>query len=117
MLAWTQHLVSSPRRAVAASGVLPSPHAQPRRDALAAPALSLRRWRAYPCAGAASRSAWPRRTAAPRSRTASSQVRGRLTSTHEAPNLPAVANYSLGIDIGGTFTDLVVYDHDAGRQW
>ena len=26
-------------------------------------------------------------------------------------------NYSLGIDIGGTFTDLVVYDHDSGRQW
>jgi N-methylhydantoinase A len=24
--------------------------------------------------------------------------------------------YSLGIDIGGTFTDLVVYDHDRGRQ-
>jgi N-methylhydantoinase A len=24
---------------------------------------------------------------------------------------------SLGIDIGGTFTDLVVYDHDTGRQW
>jgi N-methylhydantoinase A len=26
-------------------------------------------------------------------------------------------NYSLGIDIGGTFTDIVVHDHDAGRQW
>ncbi|MEK7388043.1 MAG: hydantoinase/oxoprolinase family protein [candidate division NC10 bacterium] len=25
--------------------------------------------------------------------------------------------YSLGIDIGGTFTDIVVYDHDTGRQW
>ncbi len=25
-------------------------------------------------------------------------------------------HYSLGIDIGGTFTDLVVYDHDTGRQ-
>jgi N-methylhydantoinase A len=25
--------------------------------------------------------------------------------------------YSLGIDIGGTFTDLVVHDHDTGRQW
>ena len=24
--------------------------------------------------------------------------------------------YSLGIDIGGTFTDLVVYDHEGGRQ-
>jgi len=24
--------------------------------------------------------------------------------------------YSLGIDIGGTFTDLVVYDHDSGVQ-
>src|SRR5437667_6060431 len=24
--------------------------------------------------------------------------------------------HSLGIDIGGTFTDLVVYDHDTGRQ-
>jgi N-methylhydantoinase A len=28
-----------------------------------------------------------------------------------------VANYSLGIDIGGTFTDIVAYDHDTGRQW
>ncbi len=28
-----------------------------------------------------------------------------------------MAAYSLGIDIGGTFTDLVVYDHEAGRQW
>jgi N-methylhydantoinase A len=27
-----------------------------------------------------------------------------------------VAQYSLGIDIGGTFTDLVVYDHDTGRR-
>ena len=26
-------------------------------------------------------------------------------------------NYSLGIDIGGTFTDIVVHDHDSGRQW
>src|SRR5256886_5311853 len=26
-------------------------------------------------------------------------------------------SYSLGIDIGGTFTDVVVYDHDTGRQW
>src|SRR4029453_14163085 len=26
-------------------------------------------------------------------------------------------SYSLGIDIGGTFTDLVVYDHETGRQW
>jgi N-methylhydantoinase A len=25
-------------------------------------------------------------------------------------------SYSLGIDIGGTFTDIVVYDHDTGRQ-
>ena len=25
-----------------------------------------------------------------------------------------MAQYSLGIDIGGTFTDLVIYDHDAG---
>ncbi len=25
--------------------------------------------------------------------------------------------YSLGIDIGGTFTDIVVYDHDTGRRW
>ena len=24
---------------------------------------------------------------------------------------------SLGIDIGGTFTDLVVYEHGTGRQW
>jgi hypothetical protein len=27
-----------------------------------------------------------------------------------------VATYSLGIDIGGTFTDIVVYDQDDGRQ-
>src|SRR5215472_6793916 len=27
-----------------------------------------------------------------------------------------MAHYSLGIDIGGTFTDLVIYDHDTGRQ-
>jgi N-methylhydantoinase A len=26
-------------------------------------------------------------------------------------------HHSLGIDIGGTFTDVVVYDHDSGRQW
>jgi len=25
-------------------------------------------------------------------------------------------HHSLGIDIGGTFTDIVVYDHDSGRQ-
>jgi len=25
--------------------------------------------------------------------------------------------YSLGIDIGGTFTDIVAYDHDTGQQW
>jgi N-methylhydantoinase A len=28
-----------------------------------------------------------------------------------------VAQYSLGIDIGGTFTDLVAYDHATGRRW
>ena len=28
-----------------------------------------------------------------------------------------MAQYSLGIDIGGTFTDLVVYDHDTGTRW
>ena len=28
-----------------------------------------------------------------------------------------MSDYSLGIDIGGTFTDLVVYDHTGGRQW
>jgi N-methylhydantoinase A len=27
------------------------------------------------------------------------------------------AAYSLGIDIGGTFTDIVVYDHESGAQW
>src|SRR4029450_13081382 len=27
-----------------------------------------------------------------------------------------MAHYSLGIDIGGTFTDIVVYDHASGRQ-
>src|SRR5262245_28424204 len=26
-------------------------------------------------------------------------------------------SYSLGIDIGGTFTDIVVHDQDSGRQW
>src|SRR4029453_12704806 len=26
-------------------------------------------------------------------------------------------SYSLGIDIGGTFTDLVVYDHETGGRW
>ena len=26
-------------------------------------------------------------------------------------------SYSLGIDIGGTFTDIVIHDHDTGRQW
>ena len=26
-------------------------------------------------------------------------------------------HHSLGIDIGGTFTDIVIYDHDSGRQW
>jgi N-methylhydantoinase A len=26
-------------------------------------------------------------------------------------------NHSLGIDIGGTFTDIVVYDHGGGRQY
>ena len=28
-----------------------------------------------------------------------------------------MSDFSLGIDIGGTFTDLVVYDHAGGRQW
>jgi N-methylhydantoinase A len=28
-----------------------------------------------------------------------------------------VSNYSLGIDIGGTFTDIVVFDHETGRQF
>ena len=28
-----------------------------------------------------------------------------------------MSDYSLGIDIGGTFTDIVVYDHDSGRQF
>ncbi|HMH51385.1 MAG TPA: hydantoinase/oxoprolinase family protein [Candidatus Acidoferrum sp.] len=28
-----------------------------------------------------------------------------------------MSDYSLGIDIGGTFTDLVVYDHSGGRPW
>src|SRR3984957_20378116 len=28
-----------------------------------------------------------------------------------------MSDYSLGIDIGGTFTDLVIHDHDSGRRW
>ena len=28
-----------------------------------------------------------------------------------------MSEYSLGIDIGGTFTDLVVHDHGSGRRW
>jgi N-methylhydantoinase A len=28
-----------------------------------------------------------------------------------------MTEYSLGIDIGGTFTDLVVHDHDRGQRW
>jgi N-methylhydantoinase A len=28
-----------------------------------------------------------------------------------------VSEYALGIDIGGTFTDLVVHDHASGRRW
>ncbi len=28
-----------------------------------------------------------------------------------------MSEYSLGIDIGGTFTDLVIHDHDTGRRW
>src|SRR5258708_14158618 len=28
-----------------------------------------------------------------------------------------MTEYSLGIDIGGTFTDLVVHDHDSGQRW
>src|SRR5947199_8283146 len=27
------------------------------------------------------------------------------------------ADYALGIDIGGTFTDLVIHDHASGRRW
>ena len=28
-----------------------------------------------------------------------------------------MSEYSLGIDIGGTFTDLVIHDHASGRRW
>ena len=28
-----------------------------------------------------------------------------------------MSGYSLGIDIGGTFTDLVIHDHDSGHRW
>ena len=27
-----------------------------------------------------------------------------------------MSEYFLGIDIGGTFTDLVIHDHDSGRR-
>lgn len=27
-----------------------------------------------------------------------------------------MSNYSLGVDIGGTFTDIVVYDHTSNRK-
>ena len=39
--------------------------------------------------------------------------RPKVTSRGEPETVP---HYSLGIDIGGTFTDIVVYDHDSGRQ-
>lgn len=28
-----------------------------------------------------------------------------------------MSEYSLGIDIGGTFTDLLIHDHTSGRRW
>src|SRR5215813_255330 len=40
----------------------------------------------------------------------------RLTFPGCRPRVSPVPHYSLGIDIGGTFTDIVIYDHDAGRQ-
>src|SRR5713226_8055173 len=40
----------------------------------------------------------------------------RLDLSAPSPYGFSVAQYSLGIDIGGTFTDIVVYDHDSGRQ-
>src|SRR5262245_39579166 len=43
-------------------------------------------------------------------------VRGTRYSRRPRPQA-AMPSYSLGIDIGGTFTDVVVYDHDTGRQW
>src|SRR5262249_56441739 len=42
-------------------------------------------------------------------------VRG--SAAQEVVRTIRVPRYSLGIDIGGTFTDIVVYDHDSGRQW
>ncbi|HWM80014.1 MAG TPA: hydantoinase/oxoprolinase N-terminal domain-containing protein, partial [Methylomirabilota bacterium] len=30
---------------------------------------------------------------------------------------PPAHSSRIGVDIGGTFTDLVVYDHAGGRQW
>src|SRR5262245_7783014 len=40
----------------------------------------------------------------------------RLTFPRRRPRVSPVPYYSLGIDIGGTFTDIVIVDHDAGRQ-
>ena len=37
----------------------------------------------------------------------------RVLGAVRGPQAQAVPSYSLGIDIGGTFTDIVVYDHDA----
>src|SRR6266850_7165275 len=47
-------------------------------------------------------------------------MRTRPLTTGRSPHrvsLGGMPSYSLGIDIGGTFTDVVVYDHDTGRQW
>ena len=42
---------------------------------------------------------------------------GQAASCKTHPESILLANYSLGIDIGGTFTDIVVYDHESGTHF
>src|SRR4029453_17045177 len=56
--------------------------------------------RAEPASSPGSRTRRPRRT----------------SSSRPGDGIRLMAQYSLGIDIGGTFTDIVIYDHDAGPR-